>query len=442
MTLSINVGSNPSDSNYIISSQGQGSDAVFAQSIGGGGLIDITTVGLNGGNFTVLATMGGSAPSNTSDASVSVNSSGAIITNGALADGILAQSIGGGGGSLGISHERVAATGLAYLSATLGSPTQPSDTTAGAVNVTVNSGSDINTYGFGSSAVTAQSIGNGGGLLAYLVSSNTAPIASQSSGDVQLGSNTLYHGYGGDVSILFNTGANTWGNHAPALIAQSIGNGGGRVVGSDQITLNTYLGASLYGGYGGNVTVTSHGPIGINGQYSPAIIAQSIGGGGGFVSQSIGTVTFGGASHWHGNGGDVTVTNNAAIYTYADLSPGIVAMSIGGGGFAITSGAQTINANNGVGDSEKVTVNVNNSITTSGIASHGVIAMSLAGSGGLTVSPYDGVYAHGGNGTGSAGSVHVTVAKGVSITTTGSMRGAYGVHQLAIPPLLLNQEQE
>ncbi len=137
------------------SKNSDGSIGIIAQSIGGGGLIDITTVGLNGGNFTVLATMGGSAPSNTSDASVSVNSSGAIITNGALADGILAQSIGGGGGSLGISHERVAATGLAYLSATLGSPAQPSDTTAGAVNVTVNSGSDINTYGFGSSAVTA-----------------------------------------------------------------------------------------------------------------------------------------------------------------------------------------------------------------------------------------------------------------------------------------------
>ena len=62
--------------------------------------------------------------------------------------------------------------------------------------------------------------------------------------------------------------------------------------------------------------------------------------------------------------------------------------------------------------------------------------MSLAGGGGLTISPYDGVYAHGGNGTGSAGAVHVNVASGVSIKTSGS--GSTGIWSASIDDPVIN----
>lgn len=460
-----------------ISTSGVRSGAIVAQSIGGGGgVADISTYALNSGGFVISALLGGAVTAEGS--SVTVNTSGSIATSGALSDGILAQSISGGGGSLGIHDVGISAIGSGTLSFMLGSSLQNSNVT-NSNSVVVKALQSVSTTGYGSSGITAQAIGAGGGLLAY---SYATDFITNLGVNGTLGSASTVQSNGYAVSVQTDTGVSTSGNYAPAIVAQSIGGGGGRIVGNQfsPSSSSIRMGSSNGGGSGGNTTVTTSGLITTAGQYSHGVIAQSIGAGGGLVdlpankvsfgatstssgsagsvtvtqsgnistlgtgigivAQSIGggggiatvsgnpTITIGNGSSVASNGGSVSVTVNGSISTSGPGSPGVVALSVGGGGgIAINadqSSVQTI-ANKSNGSGGAVTVNVNNSISTTGMGSDGVVAASVGGGGGLLLSKNPTAVV-GAKGTGSAGTVSVKVANNVSILATGlNSQGIY-----------------
>jgi uncharacterized protein with beta-barrel porin domain len=136
------------------------------------------------------------------------------------------------------------------------------------------------------------------------------------------------------------------------------------------------------------------GSISTTGNLAPGIVAQSIGGGGGFAtSQGFGgttTVSLGATGGASGNGGAVKVKSLAAISTSGTDSHGIVAQSIGGGGGLFlgldASGnplATTVALNGGSGSAGKVTVDADGAITTTGLDAVGIVAQSIGGGGGL-----------------------------------------------------------
>jgi hypothetical protein len=448
-----------------ISTEADLSKAIVAQSIsGGGGVVDITAYGINTSDFIASVNMGGSAPGNVG--AVAVNAGGTTITTaGNLADAIVAQSITFGGGIFGAIDWNTGSTGSGTISYQLGSPVMSSSPSASAVSVTAG---NITTSGYGSSAITAQSIGGGGGLLGFVV--NTGSM--NGGGILGSGGTTSHTSAGYTVAVSTNGSLATNGAYAPAIIAQSIGGGGGRVIGNKTQYVSTLLVGGQGGGGGSNtVNVTTSQSIGTGGANSPGIIAQSIGGGGGIlntgnsawtnvilggysassstvnvtaggsiwtgqqgsagiIAQSIGggggLVTMNGYSQFGGttttgsNASTVTVNANGSIVTNGNAAPGVIATSIGGGGgVAILSdnAAQSYSGLKGRGNGGNVTVNVNSSITTYGSGSDGVVAVSIGGGGGVVIST-SGVSIPTSIGTGSAGSV--TVHNNSSIHTYGA----------------------
>ena len=85
-----------------ITTRGAGATAIVGESIGGGGgaggdsSAEATSSG-KGVNISASMALGGKGGSAGSGGSVSVNNSGVLATGGETADGMLLQSIGGGG---------------------------------------------------------------------------------------------------------------------------------------------------------------------------------------------------------------------------------------------------------------------------------------------------------------------------------------------------------
>jgi len=225
---------------------------------------------------------------------VSVITSEAISTSVDNATGILAQSVGGGGGNGGFS-----VAGSGSIIASLG---------VGGVNV-------------------------------------SGDLTGGTSIDVVLGASGTGSGNGNNVAIVA-TGNNitTYGDRSSGILAQSIGGGGGvgwvSVAGGVQannakLTLGGQNGGS---GDGGLVTIQNLSGIWVGGNGSYGILAQSIGGGGGLGYNAALTpsskVILGGAANTSGNGGQVAVNNSGSITTGAAGGYGIIAQSIGGGGLA------------------------------------------------------------------------------------------------------------
>ncbi|MEL6717010.1 MAG: hypothetical protein AAFP86_24750, partial [Planctomycetota bacterium] len=139
------------DNSGTITTKGIGGDAVFAQSIGDGGGSGAATGG--------LLTLGGQGGERGADpetgnsgGDVEVINTGDLDTEGELARGIFAQSVGGGGGSGGF---RAALAGIGGA----GSGGTASD----GGDVTVTTAGRITTEGASATAVQAQSVGGGGG---------------------------------------------------------------------------------------------------------------------------------------------------------------------------------------------------------------------------------------------------------------------------------------
>ena len=376
---------------------------------------------------------------------------GTISTAGVDADGLTAQSIGGGGGLGGSVGETKSASdsegsggesesddngssyglnlsvggsgGGAGRGGDIGSAAQPARLAARIV-----------TLGDFADGIVLQSIGGGGGQ------GGTAAVASSSAKTslaLSLGGAGGTGLDGGNVYVNFDDSADgasvdTSGYAAHGVVIQTIGGGGGmaasrspRVKGTINLARN---GGS--NGNGGNITITNGWlASATRGDDAHAVILQSIGSGGGIASvgSSAGdampgasalAVTLGGNSRTTGIGGAVTLTTGVNLITRGDRSVGLIAQSIGGGGGIATGPAANFSAIElGMGGANGGTVNLNltrsSSVSTTGAGAHGIIAQSIGGSGGLVgdlsqkTQLTNGTLRKGGTGNGAAVSVVV-----------------------------------
>ncbi|MBP7053968.1 MAG: hypothetical protein KBE65_23395 [Phycisphaerae bacterium] len=345
----------------VIITTGSNSHSILAQSIGGGG-------GSAGDSYSLVA-IGGAGAAGGDGGTVTVNngSRASLSTSGNYSRGIMAQSIGGGGGSSGSSY------GLVTIG---GSGSGVSNGGA----VTIASNCSISTWGNDADAIFAQSIGGGGGDCSYAY------------GGLVFGGSGLGGGNGGTVTIQNGGILVTRGANAAAISAQSIGGGGGSGGGMGALFTYGATGGGGASGNGGTVNISNTGAIWTKGSYSNGIFAQSIGGAGGCgnVSDAI-VFSLGGGGNSGGSGGTVTVANSGNVETSGCDSSAVLAQSVGGGGGAGGS-ANSYNvveafglggASEAGGNGGQVHVSSQNgSILTKGDLSHGIHAQSIGGGGG------------------------------------------------------------
>ena len=457
-----------------ITTHGSGSRGILAQSVGGGGGTSQGTTVILGGaasdySATVNVGVGRSGGSGGVGNKVQVFSVGSITTDGGDADGILAQSIGGGGGlggSIGndgsADHQLAEALSLIVdgeTTYTLGVAVGGQGGSGGTGGeVDVSSSSAIRTAGDWADGIVAQSVGGGGGVGGTSVASGSFAKADT---EVGVGGGGGGAGNGGAVTVTAETSVATAGYSAHGIVAQSIGGGGGQGGdGSDSSNLTVSVGAGSgvggsggASGSGGNVTVqVSSGynlTVSTAGDDAYGIVAQSVGGGGGMggAGSSKGAdkagsydfaVTVGGKSGSSGSGGTSTVTGKMGVTTAGDRAFGIVAQSIGGGGgiggaassesiVSLDLGGQ--GGAGGSGGAVAVTLTSGSSVHTSGDGAHAIIAQSIGGGGGiggdatgghLDFTPY-GSTPNSGGGNGE----NVAVNVDATIQTTGA--GAFGI---------------
>ena len=218
-----------------------------------------------------------------------------IHTYGDNAFGLLAQSIGGGGG-LG-----------AVVEPSSGAIQANSEQTneGGAVQIGLISGSSITTQGLNSYGIFAQSIGGGGGIAGYSNHSNFT-LDSQGSGTAD--------GSGGAVSVTLAQGASisTTGEGAHGIVAQSVGNGGGLQYLGGLLTFGSSTSGGV--GVGGPISIDVEGSVAVSGTGAFAIMAQSTNATneGGNINITIGgTVTSSHIALYLVDGNQNTLTVNA-----------------------------------------------------------------------------------------------------------------------------------
>ena len=395
------------DNHGQITTHGDVSYGVLAQSIGGGG-------GAAGGAGGIVA-LGGGGSGGGSGGTVDVFNDGTIETGGVASIGLFAQSVGGSGGGGG------GAGGLVGIGGAGGASGDGKAVTA------INDGS-ITTHKDLAVGLFAQSVGGGGGN------------GAGGGGLVGIGGKGGASGKGGDVTVT-NTGAiETDGKQAQAVFAQSIGGGGGNGAGAGGLVAIGGDGGA--GGAGLAVNVTNNGDLTTHGYDSYAVFAQSVGGGGGNGGGAGAQFAVGGDGAGGGAGGDVTVYNHGSINTHLDGSGGVFAQSVGGGG---GSGGDSVSVglfvNLSIGGSGgtaskggDVTVGNSGAIITKGDRASAIYAQSVGGgggSGGFGAGGAIGVYGavsigvggDGGKG-GEGGIVHVT-ADGTLVTTGADSRGVF-----------------
>ncbi|WP_459675840.1 hypothetical protein [Acidisoma sp. 7E03] len=427
-----------------ITTNGNLADGILAQSVGGGGGIGGAAAESGANLITEGFGLGGTGGAGGDGEGVTVTNSGAITTTGGAAFGILGQSVGGGGGlaSLGTTETLLDFT----ISADLGGYGNQASAGGGGTVSIQNTGS-ITTSGAESHGLIAQSIGGGGGIerlnpngtiastgsdtaLSNLIQSELTSlgfdIAAYTAGfeqALQQAAGTLSidlggqgsTGNGGTVAVTENGSISTTGANAFGLVAQSIGGGGGLVASSGTFAQPVTLKSGTLGGGngdGGPVSVTFGGnnAISTSGVGATALLAQSIGGGGGYT----GAVTASGVSYQaflaatpltNGIGGAVSIALNGQQIAPLDITTtganahGIFAQSLSGGGGAVgsangisipvvqnnTARTGTITDTTAPGD---VTINLNAHISTTGAGSVGIYAQDgVQGSTGAIVSP-------------------------------------------------------
>ncbi len=440
------------------------SGGIIAQSIGGGG--GVTGNSGSGGNTGgMVASVGGAAGAGGKGSDVSVTNAAPITTRLATSDIILAQSIGGGGGKAGGSAAFEAIVPSVVIGGTGGS-----GGTAGNVNVSVTGANALSATGDESRGIVAQSIGGGGGMGGFAVDLAVSALTDAS---VTVGGTGGSGGAGGTVTVTTgdSTGAtppptiSTAGANSPGIFAQSVGGGGGAggftvgVVATASLGLPSSAIAVSVGGSGGNaagagtVNVTNRAAIATQGDNATGIYAQSISQGGGDARFSAAgtagatttdgslnvSVSIGGSGGAGATAGEVNVENDAAITTLGASAHGIDAQSVGGdggtGGVAV-SGTVQGNGSVGVavggtggaaGAANQVYIDNNGPISVTGDKSIGLTAQSIGGDGGrgavaitgevnVTDGKQIGVSLGGNGGSGAPGSI-VTVVNTAAIST-------------------------
>ncbi|NYT78442.1 autotransporter outer membrane beta-barrel domain-containing protein [Alcaligenaceae bacterium] len=355
-----------------IATRGDNLYGILAQSIGG--------EGGNGGDATALAGEGGGAGfgGSAGDISITTGSGSTIDTTGNFAGGIVAQSVGGGGGTGGLF--------VAVLGGQSGNGGNGGD--GGHVNV--DSAGDITTDGEHAYGILAQSIAGSGGTGGVNVS-----VA------VSLGGDGAGGGLANDVSVSQSGNVSTSGYSAHGIIAQSIGGGGGASGSAIGLLSIGGSAAGSTGSQGGKITVQNTGSLETLGDGAAGIIAQSIGGGGGSGGDSIGVLGVGGDGAAGGAGGRVVLHDLGTINTSGNYSAGVLAQSIGGGGgnggdtFTASAGVSVAIGGSGTGGGDGGSLCMGNAgacdlqapafaadLTTHGDYSPGIIAQNIGGGGG------------------------------------------------------------
>jgi len=389
---------------------GAQSHGIFAQSVGGGGgsggAASSAGKANNDAKVQTAVAVGGSGGAAGSGGAVSVtkDTSGTIQTQGVEAFGIYAQSVGGGGGNGALAG--AISGSLKSLSVAVGGNGGGAGD-GGTVGVSTSDTSmdtGIQTTGKHSIGVLAQSVGGGGGVVTTMSSDETfdpSKIIVNPQGrlgdiygmQLSFGGQNRSSGKGGKVDVAVNGNIYTQGLDAHGVVAQSIGGGGGLVVGGQvNLPAGGTGGAGGAGGDGGPVAVNvKYGFIGTDSDGAYGVIAQSIGGGGGFAGdpskvQSYQSGTGLDIKANSGNGGTVSVgVNGALISTSGSFAPAIFAQSVGGGGgveaYNVDGGAQQVLARGtagGAGAGNAVTVAVTNGsiVRAFGAGSDGILAQS------------------------------------------------------------------
>ena len=235
-----NVNVNRTGDIETISDQSAGS---FVQSIGGGGgnlTVNVSQIAASS-NQTVSATvakaqsedLGAPAPAIKGSVNIGADSStinnggnltlnykGEVVTTGARSYGLMAQSIGGGGGSS-IWQDSI------VFDVAMGG-TKGSSGTGG--NITLVNTGDVSTSGVLSHGIIAQSIGGGGG----------AVFTDLDPANIKVTLHSANSGNGGNISITQTGDVNVSGDRSIGVLAQSLGGGGGLV---DGIFMDTAGGA-------------------------------------------------------------------------------------------------------------------------------------------------------------------------------------------------------
>jgi len=378
----------------------EGDDAygILAQSIGGGGGVVGSAAGLVG--------IGGGGGAGSEGGEVVIDTANAISTGGARATAIVGQSIGGGGGAGtgGRGFVGIGGSGSAAGSATL---------------VSITSAGVLSTSGEDSHGMLAQSIGGGGGL------------GASAGGFVAVGGAGGAGGSGGEVRLINSGSITLAGARSIGMLGQSVGGGGGSAAGSAGII--AIGGGGQSGGDAGDVGLRNTGAIDTQGIYGHAMLGQSIGGGGGYGALSVGLVGIGGDGDVGGTGGTVTLTNTGTLATTGRSAAGMFAQSIGGGGGAGggAGGVVSIGGQGGGGGAAGAVTAINSggTITTVGDDSAGILAQAVGGGGGAGgFAASAGLFASvgiGGNGGSGGDGGTVTAGHSGSIATSGNR--SYGV---------------
>ncbi|KRC73034.1 hypothetical protein ASE30_09405 [Achromobacter sp. Root83] len=301
--------------------EGYGAAGIVLQSIGGGGGMAGSGSPRAHGQMRL-----GGMQGNGGAITITGGSWASIQTKGDSAYGLVAQSIGGGGGiAMAGSTGAAANPGSQQFSMTAG------NTTGGGYGspVTIGGGLNLNTYGDRAMGVIAQSIGAGGGV----ATSGTA----SGIGTIELGSQrTSYSAANAsDVTVALSGTIATRGAGSHGIVAQSIGGGGG-IVGdvSQAIQFNPAgfarqsITANSNGGGGNDVNVAFNGNLATSGANAHGIVAQSIGGGGGLAGGPQGG--FAGSTGEGGSAGDVDVQQSGTLQATGAGSAGIFAQSDSG----------------------------------------------------------------------------------------------------------------
>ncbi len=409
----MNAGKVTVNSNGTIGAGGRNGVGISNPAIGGGGGtidIDLDIVALRDPTVTdpqapvgVRLALGGLGGADNDGGDITGSHAGSVTTNGDGAAGALAQSIGGGGGRGIIDVTAELASFFAGASVTLGA-----DGTTGASGGTIQRGMTgaISTTGKFAPGAIVQSIGGGGGSAIVEIALGTGATAAAPS-VLDIDATAPGTGPSAGLAPQSQRALADWlaGAAADPLAAAP------PPAPPTAVTLGANGGAGLDGG---TVTLAYAGGFTTLGDYSPALVVQSIGAGGGEVRLTGGSanVTLGGSGGASGNGGSVTVSNNGAVQTAGNHAHGVFLQSIGGGGGAVLgavdSASIAFNPGN-TGNGGAIRFDQTGNIAVLGANSIGVVAQSLGGGGGWV----EGIFAGNGTGTGAGGAIDLRLSGSV-----------------------------
>lgn len=407
-----------------VNTQGADSVAILAQSVGGGGgnggfHVDASVSGSGLGSGTVSVNLGGSAGPGTQAGAVELTSTGNVWTQGDRSSGVIAQSVGGGGGNggFGISGSvSGVGTNAGAVAINLGG-TGAAGGIGGAV--TAHSSGTVLTQGSASVGFLAQSVGGGGGAAMTSLSAAIDNLTIRA----MLGAIDTDDALGGAVTATRSSNIMTRGDFSGGVVVQSIGGGGGRMVvdreagsaGTGERVAEIALGADpSFRNDGGMIDLDLSGDVQTLGDNASGQVVQSIGGGGGeayLAGLDRVAVTLGARDASTGDAGSIALANAGHVTTDGALSHGFVIQSIGGGGGLVgtdldASALQvTLSAAN-AGNGGAIGFQNTGHVIVTGRDAVGVLAQSLGGGGGSA----DGIFrgSAGGSGTGGAVSLDLT----------------------------------